>query len=321
MALASFASVNIATAAGPPLPTATNGKPVSVVATGIPTPTSFAFYKGNIFVSAGGNPNNGKGGGVYVVRKGKGVLLPGSPPFVAGLALRGNTLYVSAGPKILAWTGWNGSHFTHVRLVVKGPANFSGFNGLAFGHDGRLYSGVSLPNTKKADFTHGATPYANDVVSVSTKGGLLKVVSVDVRQPWQLLFTPGRNAPIVSDLGQDNLGKKEPPDALLRAHQGDDFGFPTCNWVKMALCAGFAPPMMNFPAHADPMGLGMIGNNLYVSLFGGLGKGPEVIRTSPTGGADSAFMIGFAAPVVGLGTHAGRVYVGDLTSTVYSVAQ
>ncbi|MDQ6816968.1 MAG: hypothetical protein M3018_06105, partial [Actinomycetota bacterium] len=96
VALAALSSV--AAAAGPPPPTATNGHPVQLVASGLATPTSFAFGGGNVFEGDGGSNQTGPpNGGVYVLRGGSATKLPGSPGFVGGLAWRNGTLYVSGG--------------------------------------------------------------------------------------------------------------------------------------------------------------------------------------------------------------------------------
>ncbi|MBS1892134.1 MAG: hypothetical protein JST59_12630, partial [Actinobacteria bacterium] len=68
-----------------------------------------------------------------------------------------------------------------------------------------------------------------------------------------------------------------------------------------------------------PMGIGTIGNTLYVSLFGGTGKGPEVVEMS-TKGQPQPLLTGFAAPVIALGVNGGSIYVGDLTGSIYKVA-
>jgi len=66
------------------------------------------------------------------------------------------------------------------------------------------------------------------------------------------------------------------------------------------------------------MGLAALGGRLYIALFGGTGKGPEVVSMPLGGGASRPALVGFVAPVVALGQHGGRVYAGDLTGTVYS---
>ena len=112
--------VSAAVAAGPPLPKAANGQMVSVVARGIPTPTSIAFLEGQTFVAGFGDEQHPKvTGGVYLLKGGKAVKVAGSPAHVFGLASAGGTLYVSGGTtsaddKILAWSGWNGTRFHEI---------------------------------------------------------------------------------------------------------------------------------------------------------------------------------------------------------------
>src|SRR6476646_4028705 len=72
----------------PPPPRAVNGKAVTVVARGVPTPTTFAFV----------------------------------------LAWSNGTLYVSGGTrvgKLFAWSGWNGTRFTKSRVVAAPGKGFT----------------------------------------------------------------------------------------------------------------------------------------------------------------------------------------------------
>jgi hypothetical protein len=161
--LALALGVPAATAApGPPPPTSTNGHPVQLVASGLKTPTSFAFGHGLIFVGDAGPESNGPPkGAVYVLRNGHAVKVPSAFKFVAGLAFHNNKLYVSGGViahgrpswRIAAWSGWNGKSFAvHKTLFVGGP-KFDGLNGIGFGANGRLYVGVDLGLTDGND--HG----------------------------------------------------------------------------------------------------------------------------------------------------------------------
>jgi glucose/arabinose dehydrogenase len=328
VALAAFAVAMMASAAlaakpkGPPPPPKTvSGQPATVVARGIPTPTTFAFGGGQTFVAAFGDEQNPKiTGGVYVLKGGKALKLPGSPAHVFGLAYRSGTLYVSGGTRvggILAWSGWNGTRFTKSRVVVAGPKGFTAFNGLAVGPNGKLYSGVSLGGKKTDDYKKGTTPYANSFVSVDPATGKISVLATGLRQPWQPLFVPGHSGPLVADLGQENLGKKRPIDRVVEIKQGADFGFPSCP-AKPATCAKYAQPFAEFPAHSSPMGLAANGGKLFVALFGGTGKGPEVVSMPLSGGKFAPALVGFVAPVVALGSHGGKIYAGDLTGSVYS---
>jgi len=327
----------VATAAGPPAPVSTNGHTVTLVATGLGTPTSFAFGGGNVFEGDGGaNPGNGPpNGGVFVLKNGTATKLAGSPAFVGGLAYRGNTLYVSgekfgAGgaltSQILAWSGWNGSTFTTQKAIYTAPKKFNGFNGLGFGHDGRLYVGVDVGFTDNNDHGRASTsPYLYDILSMDTGGKHLKVFATGMRQPWQMAFPNGSSSPFVSDLGQDapTATSNKAPDFILRVKQGDNYGFPKCNWISLTPCRHFTKPSFRkFSPHTDPMGLAIIGSRLYFSSFTGLkGTGKGQIASVPLHGSGSAKVLlsSLVAPIVGLGVHDGTLYVGELTGNVYSI--
>ena len=208
-------------AGGPPPPKAVSGHTVQLVASGLNTPTSFAFGGGAVFEGDGGSNQQGVPvGGVFLLKNGTGTKLAGSPAFVAGLAWHDKTLYVSGGVltgktsatwKLLAWSGWNGKKFTKSKTIYTAPKKFQGFNGLAFGPNGRLYVGVDVGLLDDND--HGPStlsPYLYDILSINPNGTGLKVFARGIRQPWQFAFAPGSSTPFVSDLGQDS-GVKNPP--------------------------------------------------------------------------------------------------------------
>ncbi len=323
-------SGGVAQAAGPPPPTSTNGNAVQLVAGGLGTPTSFAFGGGNTFEGDGGGQESGPpNGGVFVLKNGTATKLSGSPNYVAGLAWRAGTLYVSASSvrasgvtsQILAWSGWNGTRFTSQKAIYTAPKRLNGFNGLALGPDGRVYVGVSTSGyTNNND--HGPaneTPYLYDILSMRTNGTGLRVFASGMRQPWQMAFPSGSSSPFVSDLGQDK-GAKNPPDFLLRVRQGQDYGFPECNWTKASACRGLARPFQMFTPHSDVMGVGIMGQRIYLSEFvGNQGKSGLVVSIPLKGGKPRTLLTGFVAPVVGLGTNGGWVYVGELTGQVFRV--
>ena len=304
------------------VPHAARGQKVTVVARHVPTPTAFAFGFGKVFVAGYGSEDDPNvRGGVYVLGGGKAVRLGGSPAHASGLAFRDGTLYVSGGPQILAWSGWNGTSFAKRRVVATGPPGFYQFGGLAFRRDGVLYAGVANAESVEpaADHAAGKTPYADDVLTVDVADGTIRVLSTGIRQPWQLLFVPGHAGPIVSDLGQDDLGAKRPPDWLIEATPGADFGFPACP-AAPAACATAAKPFVTFPPHTSPMGLAYLDGKLYVALFNGLGnRGPLVVTMPPRGGRLTTFLSGFDAGVIALGASRGRIYAGDHAGTIYSV--
>jgi glucose/arabinose dehydrogenase len=319
-AAASLALVASSGAAGPPLPKAANGNKVEVVGTGVPTPTAFAFAGSTVFAGSGPDEANGGPGGLFTVANGTATKVPNSPPIVFGLAWKSNELYVSTGPTIVAFSGWNGTSFASSKTIYANKKKgFPGFNGLAFGPDGRLYSGLSL-NQK---YDHSQNPFSpsQSVVSMTATGKGFEVVAAGLRQPFQLNFPQGSKFPYVTVLSQDQGKGPTPNDEIVVAKPGQNYGFPACTWpaATKKQCEGFDEPAIYLPPHSSPMGIGSIGNTFYVALFGGTGKGPEVVTMSKKG-QPQPFLTGFAAPDIALGVNRGSVYVGDLTGTIYKVA-
>jgi glucose/arabinose dehydrogenase len=320
VAAVSLAIVASGGAAGPPMPKSTNGNKVEVVGTGVPTPTAFAFTGSTVFAGSGPNEQTNGPGGLFTLADGKATKVPNTPPIVFGLAWQSNKLYVSTGLSIVALEGWDGTQFSGETVVFQSKnKKFAGFNGIAFGPEGRLYAGLAL----NAKYDHSQNPYkpSQAVVSMTAAGKGMKVVAEGLRQPFQLNFPKGSKYPYVSVLGQDK-GGPAPNDEIVVAKPGQNYGFPTCTWVlpkQEKACKGFDEPAIFLPPHASPMGIGSIGKTLYVSLFGGTGKGPEVVEMSERG-QPRPLLTGFAAPVIALGIDQGNVYVGDLTGTIYKVA-
>jgi glucose/arabinose dehydrogenase len=300
-----------AQAQGPPPPTTADGTAAQAVAPAgsIDSPVAFAFGAGKVFVASGGNEETGAGGGIYVAGAGKASLVPNSPKIVFGLAWHKGTLYVSGDQKLYAYSGWNGTRFAKRKLIFRGPKHFSGFGGLNF-HKGRIYAGVAISNFKY-DSRKSPQPYAQSIVTLKPNGTDIRVVARGLREPWQMTFVKGIDDPFVSVLAQDNL--KVVPDYIIRARQGQNYGFPTCNWTKPKACKPFAKPYLLLDPHASPMGIGSIGKTIYVALFGK----QAVDHFKVGGGKPKPFLSGYAAPVTGLGIHNGWVYSGDLTGAIY----
>jgi glucose/arabinose dehydrogenase len=295
----------------PPAPHAAGGRTVTVVARGVPTPTAFAVTSGRVFVSGYGDEQDPNVlGGVYLLGGGKAIRVPGSPAHVYGIASAKGALYLSTGAAILAWTGWDGSRFQTTRVVAPAPTGFGKFNGLAVGPDGNIYVGAN-PDTTNPD-------YANSFLSIEPASGTITVVATGIRQPWQPLFLPGHALPLVSDLNQDDLGPKRPPDYLLALTRGANYGYPACPATPNT-CVNYAKPFVQFAAHASPMGLGFVKGRLYIALYNGLGKGPEVVSMPAAGGRLTPFLTGYAEPVIAVGTAGGKLYSGDQGGAIYRV--
>lgn len=313
------AIVATASASTTPLPKPAKGAKLQVVATGVTTPTAFAFGDGQVFVSDGTTPPSA-GGGVYVLKGGTAVLVPGSPAVSFGVTWHKGTLYVSGitigamGPvsQLQAWSGWNGTGFTTQKVLYSAPAGIL-LNGVAFGADGRLYSGVDVGLTND----HGPKKgLLYDVLSFNAAGKGMKVFATGMRQPWQLAFPAGSSSPFVTVLGQDKPAsiQKTVPDFILRLRDGQNYGFPKCNWVVASACTKFATPFKFLAPHTDPGGLGIIGKRLYLSEFGFAGTA-KVQSLPLNGGPLKTLLTGLKHEAfIGLGTHAGWVYVGELGS-------
>jgi hypothetical protein len=317
-----ISGVGAAAASAQPLPTSSNGQPVTLIASGLGTPTSFAFGPGALFEGDGGNSSSGPpNGGVFLLRGGMAALLPDSPQFVSGLAWHDNALYIAGGKltatgiawELLRWRGWNGTSFRSRQILYTAPAGFDGFNGLGFGANGRLYVGVDVGLTDGND--HGPaslSPFLYDILTFNKNGGDPLVFATGIRQPWQMAFTPGSNDPYVSDLGQDE-GVLLPDDSLLHVSEGQNYGFPTFTPQSSG-----TPVFQSFAPHTDVMGVAIDDQHIYLSEFGG-STPPQVVAIPLAGGVPQTLLSGFVAPIVGLGLHNNRLVVGELTGDVYSV--
>ncbi|HEX3979225.1 MAG TPA: hypothetical protein VHW96_23340 [Solirubrobacteraceae bacterium] len=327
------ATASAQAATRPPTPASPTGKTVTQVAGGggIATPTSFAFGNGQVYEGDGGSQTSKVlNGGVFVLKHGTGVKIAHSPKFVSGVAFHDGALYVAGGSftgpttatfAIQKWTGWNTARNTFAKqtVVYTAPKGLQGFNGLAFGPDGRLYVGVDVGLFNGNDHGPAKTPFVYDILSMKPNGRGLRVFARGMRQPWQMAFAPGSKDPLVSDLGEDKRAANA-PDFILKVHQGDNFGFPRCNWTKPTACKGDAKPFQTFAPHTDIMGMAIIGSRLYVTSFlGTTGKAGEVFSIPLSGGRLTPVLTGFVAPTVGLGAHGKTLYVGELTGQVFSV--
>ncbi|HWD65409.1 MAG TPA: hypothetical protein VG405_09565 [Solirubrobacteraceae bacterium] len=346
----SGAFATAAVAAGPPAPTSPTGLKVHLVATGLSTPTSFAWGHRAMFAADGTQSQtnlNDFSGGVYQLKHGKARKLKDSVVWASGLAFHKHVLYVSAVTKtksgalksqILAWRHWNGKNFTKRHAIYTAPAGYQGFNGLAFGPDGRIYVGSDVGLFNGNDHGPATTsPYLYDILAMNTRGKNLKVFAKGIRQPWQMVFPSGSSSPIVTDFGSNGVtSNPNPPDLLLKVKSGDNFGFPTCDWTQTTKghgknkkttvskkCNPYTSPLTWLAPHTDPGGIGIIGQTMYFSEFGFAGAAaglPPAVASLPVSGKGTPKrLVTGAVPIIGLKTHSGSVYFGDLAGRVYRV--
>ncbi len=321
-ALSAGLAVDAGAATGPP-PPKTHGGATATLLAGSPLKnvTSMAWGDGAMFAGDSGSSETVPNGGLYVVSStGQATKIPSSLLYVAGLAWHDGALYISGGLlkgkvptyQIDRWSGFNGTTFTKQQtLYTLSTKATGGFDGIAFGPGGRLYAGIGAP----ADHGSSATPYAWDILSMNASGKDVKVFATGIRQPWQMAYAPGTSSLFVSDLGQDGpkaVEKKNPPDFLLKVKQGDDFGFPDCNWTAGSPCGTDTKPFKFFTSHTSIMGLAIIKQTLYMTSFAGLGgKGGGAVYSVPvSGGKVTPVVTGIAGATDALAAHDGDLYVG-----------
>jgi glucose/arabinose dehydrogenase len=339
-----------AVAAGPPAPTSPTGLKIHFVASGLKTPTSFAWGHRAMFAADGTQGQTDLTdltGGVYQLRHGKARKLKDSVVWASGLAFHDGVLYVSAVTKtksgklrsqILSWRHWNGKNFTRRRAIYTAPAGYQGFNGLAFGPNGRIYVGSDVGLFNGNDRGPASTsPYLYDILSMTTRGKDVTVFARGIRQPWQMAFPTGSSSPIVTDLGPNTEpSNPNPPDLLLKVKSGDNFGFPTCDWTQTTTghgkhkkttvskkCKPYTAPLTWLAPHTDPGGIGIIRQTMYFSEFGFVGASgglPPAVASLPVSGKGTPKrLVTGAVPIIGLKVHSGSVYFGDLAGRVYRV--
>ncbi|HET9123998.1 MAG TPA: hypothetical protein VFN65_03830 [Solirubrobacteraceae bacterium] len=315
--------VTASAATGPPPPKTFGGATATLYATGLKNPTSFAWGDGTMFAGDSGSSRKVPNGGVDIIAHGTATMVPHGPLFVGGMAWRHEALYLSdayltsRGPsfRIERWSHFTGTDFTTRQVLYTAPKGFQAFNGIAFAPNGRLLVGVDLGLLNGNDHGPASTsPYLYDILSMRANGRDVKVFASGIRQPWQMAFARDSRAPFVSDLGQDGpkkVAKAGPPDFLLKAHRGQNYGFPRCNHTRFGSCRGFARPFKMFPPHSDIMGLAVIGRTLYMGSFlGEQGKGGALYKMSIHGGRVTPVVTGFPAATDALAAHGGKLYVG-----------
>jgi hypothetical protein len=299
-------------AAGPPAPVGAPGHKVELVARGIPSPTQIAVVHGHVFVASAGDEQTGKGGGLWQVSKGKATQMDQRPYY--GLVFTHETLFASGNNLVVAGK-WVDGALALPRVIFQRPRTQLPFlETMAVGPDGRLYMGTGDAGEKGAI---GAR-LSGRIIAIERDGSGLEQLARGLRQPFGIAFVQGDPAPYVGV--ESDEGKTNPPDFLVHAVKGSDFGFPSCQWAKSqtTACAGKTKPTLIFPPHASPTGLVGSGATIYAAFFGGTTKkGPE-LRALKTDGS-STQLVRSAVPLIGVGLGGSWLYFGDVGGSIYRV--
>ncbi len=250
-AVATGVVASTAMAAGPPPPPkATNGHQVQLVASGLHTPTSFAFGGGNVFEGDGGAASNKvPNGGVFVLKNGTGTLIPGSPQFVAGLA-------------------WHDGRAVRQRRLrsrqpVRNGSCGSGAAGTAPRSPSRRRStrrrrssraSTASRSARTGGCMSGPTPACSTATTMgrrrcrrscttscrSTATARASRCSRPESASRGRWHSRRARRPRSCPTSVRTPGAKNPPDFILRVQKGDNYGFPTCNWTSASNCTGYA---------------------------------------------------------------------------------
>ncbi len=182
----------------------------------------------------------------------------------AGVAFRGNALYVSAIDRILRFDDIERRLANPPSPVVVSdrfpPESAHGRKFIAFGPDGKLYVPVGAPcNVCEPD----PERYAN-IMRMNADGSGLEVFARGVRNTVGFDFHPRTGELWFTDNGRDMLGDDVPGDELNRAlRAGMHFGFPYCHagtvsdpqYGRARPCRDFAPPAQVLGPHVAALGM------------------------------------------------------------------
>lgn len=313
VALAILVPAATSVAAGPPPPpVGVAGHKVQLVARGIPAPTQIAVVHGHVFVAAAGDEKTGKGGGLWQIANGKASQMDTTPLY--GLVFTHGRLFGSGNNEIVS-AAWVGGALAPPKVIFQRPRkDLPYIETMAVGPDGRLYMGSGDAADKGAI---GAA-LSGRVFAINRDGSGFEELAKGLRQPFGIAFVDGDPAPYVGNEGDE--GSSNPPDFLVHAVKGSDFGFPKCQWASTtaSACAGKTKPALTFRPHASPTGLVGKGSTIYAAFFGGTTrKGPE-LRALKTDGS-STQLVRSALPLIGVGLASPWLYFGDVSGAIYRI--
>ena len=276
------------TAAQPPMrPT----RPPVIVASGIPYASNLAFDPhGGLWVASASFGPASPGGMWYVPSGGRPRRVATGLTAPTALTWVGNRLYVadsetSGTGRISVLQGFTGNAFTSRRTLIDGLPLGSHFIGsIVPGSGGRLFVGTGALED------HTGQPA--QVLSFSPSGGAPVAEATGLRSAFGLAFWGQRL--LVTDNGPDQV--RQSPDQLFAFTPGErvaNFGFPKCYGQGASACAGFPAPLVTFPSHSSPEGIGVKGDVAFVADQGSsVAQSPapsEIVRVDLGTGRTSVF--------------------------------
>ena len=238
-----------------------------------------------------------------------------------GLLWIGDRLYVSSLEGVLAFDGFDGSHFANEQTI----ATFNGagiLGGMVMGSDGRIRLGISAP----CDNCDPASRWAATVVSFLPDGTGATVEASGIRAPVGLAYVPGTDDLLVTMNQRDDLGDATPGDYLAQVMPGESWGFPDCYGQGGSACDGVPAPIAELDEHAAVSGIAVLTSSgkttAYVAEWA-QGKVLAVALSGKSGsysGSPQPFIGGIQGPVPVIASAHDSLLIGDwLSGTIFRI--
>jgi glucose/arabinose dehydrogenase len=236
----------------------------------------------------------------------------------AGVAMRGDALYVFAINKVLRFDGVeNNPNVQPVDMTSAfnlPPQQHHNWKYVAFGPDGKLYVPFGAP----CNICEPPAEYAQ-IRRYNSDGSGMEVIARGVRNTQGFAWHPKTGELWFTDHGRDWMGDNGPEDELNRLSKvGLDFGYPYCHakgvldvdLKKADGCKGVTLPVATMGPHAAAMGVifytgsmfpKAYQNTMFIARKGSWNRtvkfGFDVVNVRPAAGGKSAsvkpFMTGF----------------------------
>jgi glucose/arabinose dehydrogenase len=181
----------------------------------------------------------------------------------AGVAMKGDSLYVFAIDKVLRYDGIEKNPAVQPVDMTGAfqlpPEQHHNWKYVAFGPDGKLYVPFGAP----CNICEPSKEYAQ-IRRYNADGSGMEVIATGVRNTQGFTWHPKTGELWFTDHGRDWMGDKGPEDELNRMTKtGLNFGYPYCHakgvldadFKKADGCKGVTLPVANMGPHAAAMGV------------------------------------------------------------------
>lgn len=185
-----------------------------------------------------------------------------------GLAFQNGQLYVAETDQVSVFSYNAGTNkATNKRKIVDLPGGGNHFSRtIGFGPDGKLYISVgSSCNVCIEKDTRRAK-----ILIANSDGSGLREYASGLRNSVFFTWHPKTHEIWATDMGRDLLGDNIPADEVNIIKDGGFYGWPYCYEDRIhdtqfdpggrgtSLCGQSIPPLIKFPAHSAPLGIGFI---------------------------------------------------------------